>query len=88
MECIIVSISIFDLYSSSLLQTCRIVFFTYLLHSKTPKQVFFNSINIFDIVYHTLLQLFYKIYIFFFILKHQFIFFTDFDMDKYEHRYL
>ena len=88
MECTIVSISIFDLYSFSLLQTCRIVFFTYLLHSKTPKQVFFNSINIFDIVYHTLLQLFYKIYIFFHFKTSIYFFFTDFDMDKYEHRYL
>ena len=29
-------------------QTCFIVFVTYLLDSKTPKQVFFNPINIFD----------------------------------------
>ena len=42
-------------YSSSLLQTSFIVFFTF--SSKTPKQVFFNPITIFDILYFTTLIL-------------------------------
>ena len=40
-------------YSSFLSQTCFIVFVTYLLYSKTPKQVFFNFINIFDSFTHS-----------------------------------
>jgi len=44
----------FDFYSSSLLQTCFIVFGTF--SSKTPKQVFFNPINIFDSFSFTLVN--------------------------------
>ena len=38
-------------YSSSLFQTCFTVFVAIYSISKTPKQVFFNPINIFDIFY-------------------------------------
>ena len=54
-------------YSSSLLQTCFIVFVTYLLYSKTPKQVFFfNPIKIYfwHLFTHTLFTVF-IIYTFF-----------------------
>ena len=40
-------------YYSSLLQTCYIAIVTYLLYSKSPKQVFFNVINIRTLLPHS-----------------------------------
>ena len=65
---------VWHFYTSSLFQTCFIVFVTYLLYSKTPKQVFFfNPIKYILTSFTTLYLLFYnytffrltfKIYIF------------------------
>ena len=48
-------------YDSSLRQTCFVIFFTISPVLKSPKQVFFNPINIFDILLHTLYLLFFNI---------------------------
>ena len=67
----------FDLYSSSLFQTCFIVIVTYLLYSKIPKtSLFFNPIKyIFDIFYtHSITDFTDFIIILFFVERQIFIY--------------